>query len=149
MKDFIEQRIIDAVRKMLSGRVNEILRDEEFDSPVIEFADYGCGGSAYADLGVNPTVSLATCERTEKERIVRLAAYAVTIAFDLPEKFETESQCYALTAAVGMALKENPTLSGVADRAIVTGEKYNQPKKANCGGNWQVIVSLRITVEEC
>jgi len=142
MKDFIEQRIIDAVRKMLSGRVNEILRDDKFDVPIIEFADYWCG---YA---VAPVITLSSCEKTEKERIVRLDAYSLTVSFELPETFETESQCYAITAAVCMAIKENPTLSGVVDRAVMTGEKYNKPKKPHCGEGWGVVISLRVTVEE-
>ena len=139
---FIEQRIINAVRGLLTGRVNEILRDEEFSTPVIEFGDYGCG------YGVSPVVALASCERTEKERVIRLGAYSLTITFSLPESFEAESQCYAYAGAVCMALKENPTLDGAVDRARVTGEKYTPPKKPHCGEGWQVIISLRVTVEE-
>ena len=36
MKDFIETRIIAAIRKLLTGRVNEVLRDYEFEIPIIE-----------------------------------------------------------------------------------------------------------------
>jgi hypothetical protein len=118
------------------------LRDEEFATPVIEFGDYGCG---YA---VAPVIALASCERSEKERIIRLAAYSLTITFSLHETFEAESQCYAITAAVCMALKENPTLGGVVDRATVRGEKYTPPKRANCGQGWEVVILLRVTVEE-
>jgi len=142
MKDFIETRIIEAIRKLLTGRVNEILRDEEFPTSVIEFGDYGCG---YA---VAPVVSLASCERTEKERIIRLDAYSLTITFSLPESFEAENQCYAYAGAVCMALKENPTLGGVADRARITGEKYAPPKKPNCDEGWGVTITLRVTVED-
>jgi len=141
MKEFIEQQIIGAVRKLLTERVNEILRDEEFNTPIIEFGDYGCG---YA---VSPVISLSSCEKSEKERIIRLDAYSLTISFSLPETFETESQCYAYAAAVCMALKQNPTMGGVADRAVVTGEKYIPPKTKNCGHDWEVVLSLRITVE--
>jgi len=141
MKDFVEQRIIKAVRGILTGRVNEILHEEEFDAPVIEFTNYGSG------YGLSPSVALSTCEKNEKERIIQLDAYSVAIAFELPEEIESERQCYAYCAAVCKALKENPALGGVADRAVVTGEKYVPPKKANCGCNWEVIISLRITVE--
>ena len=141
MKKFIETRIIEANRKLLTGRVNEILRHEEFPTPVIEFGDFGCG---YA---VAPVVALASCERTEKERIIGIDAYSLTITFSLPETFETESHCYAYTGAVCMALKENPTLGGIVDRARITGEKYAPPKTRNCGHNWEVVISLRITVE--
>ncbi len=39
MKDFIEQRIIEAVRGLLTGRVNEILGKWEFLIPVVEFSN--------------------------------------------------------------------------------------------------------------
>jgi len=140
-QDLIEIRILGAVREMLSKRVNELLHDFEFDIPIIEFGDYGCG---YA---VSPVIALASCEKSEKERIIKIDAYSLTISFSLPDKFETEKQCYAICAAVCMALKENPTLGGVVDRAVVVGEKYTPPKKANCGQNWEVVISLRVTVE--
>ena len=141
MKVFIEQQIITAVRKLLSERVNEILQAEEFDMPFVEFGDYGGSGS------VVPAIALVGCEKSDKERIVRLAAYAVIITFSLPETFEVESHCYGIVAAVGMALRENPTLGGVVDRAVITGEKYVPPKKPNCGEGWDVVLSLRVTVE--
>ena len=141
MKVFIEQRIVGAVRELLSGRVNEILRDEEFDVPVIEFGNY------QGESCVVPVVALASCEKSEKERIIKIDAYMLTITFSLPDKFETESQCYAICAAVCIALKENPTLGGVVDRAVVVGEKYAPPKKPTFGQGWEVVLSLRLTVE--
>ena len=142
MKVFIEQQIISAVRGLLSGRVNEILHSEEFATPSIEFGDYSGGGV------VSPAVALVRCEQTEKERIVRLDAFSLIISFELPDTFETETQCYALAAAVCMALKENPTLGGIVDRAVMVGEKYVPPTKPNCGEGWGVVLSLRITIEE-
>jgi len=141
MKEFIEQRIMIAVREFLTGRVNELLREDEFSVPVIEFGNYGCG------YGVSPAVSLVSCEKTEKERIIRLDAYALTITFDLPESTESESQCYAYCAAVCKAVKENPTLGGIADRARVIEEKYIPPKIPHCGEGWKLTISLRVTVE--
>jgi hypothetical protein len=138
----IEHKITAAVRGLLTGRVNEILRDEDFSTPIIEFGDHGCG---YA---VAPVIALTSCERTEKERIIRQNAYSLTIAFSLPESFEVESQCYAYAGAVCMALKENPTLGGVVDKARITGEKYTPPKKPHCGEGWGVTITLRVTVEE-
>ena len=46
-----------------------------------------------------------------------------------------------------MALKENPTLGGVVDRAVVCGEKYAPPKKPTFGQGWEIVLSLRVTVE--
>ena len=143
MKEFIEQQIIGAVRGLLTGRVNQILQEEEFDMPFVEFGEYGGSGSV-----VVPAITLVGCEKSEKERIVRVAAYAVIITFTLPETFEVETQCYGIVAAVGMALRENPTLGGVVDRAVVTSEKYIPPKKLHCGEKWDVVISLRVTCEE-
>lgn len=143
MNDFIEQRIIEAVKKLLSGRVNEILSEWEFLIPVIEFSNFANKHT------VVPAVSLVSCERTEKERIICLDAYTVTITFTIPETQETELYCYGYANAVCKALGENPTLGGVVDRAVVSGKKYSSPKKPGCGENWETVIALRVTVEGC
>jgi hypothetical protein len=140
MKGFIEQQIISAVRGLLKGRVNELLGDMEFSIPVIEFSGYR-GGNV-----VVPVVALVYCERSEKERILRLDAYSLSITFNLIETPESELYCYAYADAVCKALGENPTLGGTVNRASVTGKKYQPPKAPNCGQGWQLIVTLRITV---
>jgi len=141
MSDFIETRIIEAIKKILTGRVNEILQNDEFDVPVIEYGNYA-GGNA-----VSPSVVLAFCESSEKERLIKQDTYSLIITFELPETIESELQCYAYCAAICKALKENPTLGGIADRAVITGEKFVPPKKPLCGQGWGVVISLRITVE--
>jgi hypothetical protein len=83
----------------------------------------------------------------EKERIILLDAYSLIITFSLQEMPESELFCYAYAAAVCKALQENPTLGGVADRVTVSGKKYAPPKKADCGEGWEVVISLRVTVE--
>jgi hypothetical protein len=121
--------------------VNEILSEWEFLMPVIEF-------SAFANKHtVVPAVSLVSCERTEKERIIRLDAYSVSITFTIPETQETELYCYGYAAAVCKAISENPTLGGIVDRAVVNGKKYSSPKKPGCGEDWEVTIDLRVTVE--
>jgi hypothetical protein len=138
---YIEEIIINAVKRLLSGRVNEILEEAEFSVPPVEFSGYP-GGSATV-----PVVALSTCERTEKERIIRLYAYALTITFALPECPDGELYCYAYAAAVDRALGEDPALGGVVDRAVLTGKKYVPPKKPHCGEGWEVILTLRLTAE--
>jgi hypothetical protein len=142
MKVFIEQQIIEAVRKLLSGRVNEILSKWEFLIPVVEFSNFANRHT------VAPAVSLVSCERTEKERIIRLDAYSLSISFTLPETQETELYCYGYAAAVYKAIGENPTLGGVVDRAVISSKKYSQPKKPGCGEDWEMVITLRVTVEE-
>jgi hypothetical protein len=142
MKDFVEQRIIETVQKILTGRVNEILGKCEFLIPAIEFGEVG------VNYAVSPVLSLSGCERTEKERIIRQDAFTLSITFLLPEDEKGELYCYAYSAAFDKALSEDITLGGVADRAIVINKKFVPPKKPNCGEGWALILSLRITVEE-
>jgi len=141
-KIFIEKQIIEAVRGLLTGRVNEILGDWEFLMPVIEFSTFANRHT------VVPAVSLVSCERTEKERIICLDAYSLSITFTIPETQETELYCYGYAAAVCKAISENPTLGGVVDRAVVSGKKYSSPIKPGCGENWETVIALRVTVEE-
>jgi len=141
MNDFVETRIIAAIRKLLTGRANELLRDMEFAIPIIEIGGYGCGYAAV------PAISLATCEQTEKERIIRIDAYSLTIHFELGDTPESETECYAYGDAIGKALKGDSTLGGVVDKAVITGKKYLPPHKFGCGDGWEVVLALRVTVE--
>ena len=141
MKDFIETRIIAAVRKLLTGKVNEMLGEMECPVPLIEFTDYKGGGV------VCPAISLTGCEQTEKERIIRLDAYSLTITFSLPDVPDSELHCYAYSGAVGRAFNDDPALGGIVDRAYIIGKKYVSPKKPYCGEGWELIVILRVTVE--
>ena len=141
MNDFIEQQIIEAIRVMLTGQVNELLGELQFHIPLIEFGDY-CGSNV-----IVPVITLACCERTEKERIIKLDAYSITITFTLNETLDNDFHCYAYAAAVCEAIKSNPTLNGIVDRVVMTGKKYKLPKKPGCGEQAEVVISLRVTVE--
>jgi hypothetical protein len=138
---FIEEIIINSLKSLLTGRVNELLVETEYPIPPVEFGIYR-GGSV-----IVPAISLSTCERTEKERIIRLDAYTLTITFTLPEHPEGERNCYAYAWAAATALRENPTLGGTVDRAVLAGKKYTPPKQSGTGDDWEVVLSLRITVE--
>jgi len=142
LKDLIETRIIGAVRGLLAGRVNEILQEMESAVPVIEFGDY-CGAGS-----IVPVIELASCERTEKERIIRLDAYSLTVRFSLPENPDGELYCYAYSGAFSRAIYDDPSLGGFTDRAVITGKKYIAPPMKHCGDGWSLEISLRITVEE-
>jgi hypothetical protein len=152
---YVEEAITGGVKRLLAGRVNEILDGAEFPVPPVEFGGYPEGNLTPSEFGglirggsaACPVVSLSTCERSEKERIIRVDAYALTITFALPESPDGEMFCYAYAAAVEQALGEDPALGGVAGRAVMTGKKYVPPKKALCGEGWEVILALRVTVE--
>jgi hypothetical protein len=135
LKDLIEPRILCAVRKLLTGRVNELMQNAELKIPVID------------DYLMNPTIELTSCEQTEKERIIRVDAYSLTITFLMPDTPESELHCYAYAGAISRVIYENPTLGGVAERVSIAGRKYIKPTKSNCGEEWRLVISLRITVE--
>jgi hypothetical protein len=138
---FIEQEIITAVHGLLTRRVNELLGTVQYAIPIVEIGNYS-GGSV-----VVPVLALASCERSEKERIIKLDAYSLSLTFTLPEHPDSELHCYVYAWAVCRALEENATLGGVVDRAVINGKKYIQPKKLNCGQGWELILTLRLTVE--
>jgi hypothetical protein len=77
---FIEEKLLNSVKKLLTGWVNELLREVEYPIPPIEFGRFVSGGYAVA-----PVLRLSTCERSKKERIIQLDAYALTITFTVPE----------------------------------------------------------------
>ena len=141
---YIEEKLVDAVKNLLAGRVNELLGETDCPVPLVEFGQSGFYGGGSV---VVPVISLSTCERSEKERIIRLDAYTLTVAFTVPEHPEGERNCYAYASSVAAALKENPTLGGVVDRAELMGKKYVPPKQSGTGGDWTVVLTLRIVVE--
>jgi hypothetical protein len=114
------------------------------DTP-LEFGIYR-SGSAVVGVCI-PVIGLSTCERSEKERIIRLDAYTLTITFAVPEYPEGERNCDAYASSVATALGENPTLGGAASRVALTGKKYIPPKHPETGERWELVLSLRITAE--
>ena len=141
MNEFTEQKITNAVKKLLTGKFNDCLREFDFQIPSVEFGIF---------RGVNviaPLVSLLSCEQTEKERIVKMDTYMVTVTFPVLDSVESELFCFAYADAFSKALVDDVTLGGIADRAVIINKKYVPPKKANCGMDWELIITLRITVE--
>ena len=138
---FIEEAITGAVKRLLTGRVNELLGKVQYAVPIVEIGNYG-GRSV-----ITPAVSLVSCERSEKERIINIDAYSLSITFTMPENPDSELHCYIYAWAVCKAVEESPTLGGVVDRAVISNKKYIKPKKADCGVGWEMVLTLRITVE--
>jgi hypothetical protein len=160
MGTFIEETILNSVKMIFLGRVNELLGEVEFMIPPIEFGQSGYTGlpgefrqgrnSMSLPLGghyaITPAVVLAECERSEKERVIRLDCFTVSVSFACCGEFG-ERNCYAYAAAVDRALGEDPTLGGVASRAELAGKKYAPPKHPGTGEGWEVVLSLRVVVE--
>jgi hypothetical protein len=59
---FIEEKILNSVKKLLTGRVNELLGETEYPIPPVEFGSCR-GGSAVAGA-CSPVLALSACERT-------------------------------------------------------------------------------------
>ena len=138
---YTEETIIGAVKRLLTGKVNDVLKGLEFQIPIIEFGIF---------RGVNviaPVINLASCEQTEKERIVKQDTYSVTVTFPVLDSVESEMFCFAYADTFKKALCDDVTLGGTADRAVITSKKYVQPKKLDCGMDWELIITLRIIVE--
>ncbi|MDR2542875.1 MAG: hypothetical protein LBC80_05435 [Treponema sp.] len=142
MKYLIEKQIIDAVKKLLTGRVNELLSELDLQVPLIEFSDY------QGRFIVVPVVNPVSCERSEKERIIRLDVYSLMVHFSFPDTADSELFCYLFSGAFNEALNEDPTLGGIADRAVLTEKKYLPPKTKKSGDSWEIVIGLRITVED-
>ena len=138
---FIEEKIINAVKNLFTVQVNEILNNWNFLIPLFEFSDYG-GLSA-----ITPVISISSCEQTEKERIIKIDAYSMVITINVPETNDSELFCYGYKSAFDKALSLDKTLGGIVTCATITNTKYLPPKKPNCGMEWEVVLSLRITVE--
>ena len=138
---YTEETIIGAVKRLLTGKVNDVLKGLEFQIPIIEFGIF---------RGVNvivPVINLSSCEQTEKERIVKQDTYSVTVNFPVLDTVESELFCFAYADAFNKSLGDDVTLGGLADRAVIINKKYVPPKKADCGMDWELIITLHITVE--
>jgi len=139
--EFIELQILEVIKGLLKGQVNEVLNNRQMMLNLFEISEFKDGSA------VVPIITVSGCEKTEKERIIRLDAYSVTISFNLRETPETELYCYAYTTAVNKVIRDYPSLGGIVDRVVVIGTKVEPPKVANCGMDWKVEIKLRITVE--
>ncbi|MDR0287191.1 MAG: hypothetical protein LBI03_05740 [Clostridiales bacterium] len=140
--ELIEMQIMNAVRKLLTENANELLGSIEYAIPLVEFGNYGGNDVVF------PSLSISTCELTEKERIIRLSAFTLTISFNVPDNPDSELHSYTYAWAVCRAFEGNATLEGIADRAVVTAKKFNAPKNPNCGQSWEVVLTVRITNEQ-
>jgi hypothetical protein len=113
---------------MLSGRVWELLDETDLTVP------------ALGEL--RPVLKLVQCERSEKERVIRVDAYCLTITFAVPEYPEAERTAYAYGWA-GLALiwfnsGECPDgfLRGAGFRALncgYIGGRGMAPGRLSCG----------------
>jgi hypothetical protein len=139
---YMEENIINSLKSLLAGRVNELLREAAFLIPPVEFTNKPHRGY----YSITPELAISTCERSEKDRIVLLDAYKVTITFTCPEQ-NGERNCYAYAVSVDRALRENPTLGDAVNYALLVKKDYRGPKHPGTGEGWEAVLTLRITAE--
>jgi hypothetical protein len=139
---FIEEEIDGCFLRLLDEPVNDLLQELELKAPPLDVCGKPGGSAVY------PDVFLSECERTEKERIIRIDAYSVSITFPVPDSEEADVYCFAYAAAFEKALDRTPTLGGMVNRAMLTGKKYIRPKKPGCGEEWKLVLTVRVTVEK-
>jgi hypothetical protein len=137
--ELAEERILAAVKSLLAWTVNDILEESGLSIPLIECPALNTAGGYSVTV---PDVRLTMAERTEKDRIIRLDAYTLTVTFSLPEQ-DGERNCYAYAGAVEKALKMNPTLDGAA----LVKKEYRGPRHSGTGEDWEAVLTLRVTVE--
>ncbi|AEF86794.1 hypothetical protein TREPR_2106 [Treponema primitia ZAS-2] len=147
--DYTEDTILRGVKRVLAGAVNELLDEEQDNIPRIEFPGPVDGYLALSRLSgsVCPDISLLGGERTEKDRIIGLEVFDLAITFFVPE-LDGEQNCYAYAAAVTGALEDDPTLGGVADRAVVVKKKYTPPRTGIFVDGWEAVLTVRVFVEK-
>jgi hypothetical protein len=138
---FIEEEIDGCFYRLLDEQVNYFLRELELTVPPLDVGGKPGGDAVY------PDVYISECERTEKERIIRIDTYSVTITFPVPKSEFSDLYCYAYASAFDKALHLNPTLGNIVNSAVLTGKKYIRPKKPGCGEEWKLVISVRVTVE--
>jgi hypothetical protein len=95
---FIEEEIEGCFLWLLDEPVNCFLQKMELNAPPLDVCDKPGRGAVY------PDVFLSECERTEKEQIIRIDAYSVSITFPVPDSEEADVYCFAYAAAFEKAL---------------------------------------------
>jgi hypothetical protein len=138
MFETMEEKILRAVGDLVVAGVNGVLEGLDVAVPLVE----GVAGDGFGGYGVRPAVSVAAVERSGKERIVRLDAYAVPVVFSAPL-----ADCYRYAYALERALAADCSLGGVADWAELVSKRY-APGKAAARGDTEAVFTLRVTVEK-
>ena len=138
-----EKKISGAIRKLLVDDANKLLEGLSFHVPTLEF------GTHSGREVIVPHVSLSACERSEKERIVFVNAYAVEIGVPVDDLRDWDGELLMFTygAAIERAVRLNGSLGGIVDRVVITKKEYVEPRRRYCGDCWILAVRLRVTVE--
>ena len=139
---FFEEAVKIAVRSAIAEEAEAVGEEMGLFVPRIEFGNY-TGFDA-----VNAEILITHCERTEKERVIRISAYAIEINIPVPDgPHDGEALMYAYTMAINRAIGNNRNLCGTVDNANLTETRIARPRKRHVGDCWLLTAKLRATVE--
>jgi hypothetical protein len=129
----IEEKSVDAVWDVLTRRVNFYLGEMDAVVPFLERDSAG----KYGRFGVRPVVGLLDCESSEKERVLMVDAYTVSVDIKAPVR-----DCWFYTHALRCALREDLTLNGIAAEVKFKRTTY---KDGVCFGLKVIVEQLAIS----
>jgi hypothetical protein len=133
-----EEVLIEMTEEPLTGAVNFYLGEFEVDSPLFEVDCSRRLGS----FGVWPDIEVCECELSDKERIIKVVAYTLKIALQIHHLSE-KKHLYFYTHALDLAINDDPTFGGVADRVSIVYKKYKQLDT----GAWEIVIMVRVIME--
>jgi hypothetical protein len=121
------------------------LAELEMKAPLVEFGAKLAPGYLGRE-SVTPFLKLETEEKSEKDRVIRLDVYVLTVTFYSPER-EGELLSYAFGAAIEKALEDDPALGGAVDRAVLMSKSYKEAAHRGSGEDWEAVFKIRVSVE--
>jgi hypothetical protein len=130
----IEEKILGGVLELLLTGVNGVLAEIDDDVPPVERPG--------AARPCRCAVELAAAERTEKERIVRLDAYAVKVTF-----YGSEADCYRYGYALNKAVEADWTLGALAESVCFERKVYKKTAGGVKADGCEAVFSLKIIIE--
>jgi hypothetical protein len=133
-----EEMLLEMTAELLSGGVNFYLNELDETVPLFEID----GQHKLGAYGVKPDIDISDCELSEKERVIRLQAYTLTITFCV-KSFEHKRLLYIYAYAIEKAIACDPTFGGVADRVALIHKKYSKRD----AGMWEIAISVRAVIE--
>jgi hypothetical protein len=145
-----EEAILSAARVLFTTEVNTALaqiEEEEADEVRCPNLEAHTGFGVHPDHPGSFKLSIADVETEEKDRIIKVSRYALYAVIEA-SGCDADRQCYRYAAAVGRALRENPTLRGIASFCTVTRKVYTFPKIAESGERYRLTVTIAVTMEE-
>jgi hypothetical protein len=145
-----EEAILSAACALFTAEVNMVLaqiEEEEADGVRCPNLEAHTGFGVQHDRSGSFKLSIADAETEEKDRIVKVSRYALCAVIEASGR-DADRQCYRYGAAVERALRESPTLGGIASYCTITRKVYTFPKIAESGEPHRLTLTIIVTVEE-